>query len=464
VTRNVFLSSWRQHVISAFAVVVAAALVFGGSSTASAEEMPDNSVRHHAGFSLKNGGFIGNFLMPDGSVTYCLDLHHGPPTSHVYGEPTRANYFVTSEGPTLTSSEVQALQHLMMLTGKTSDPVEAAATQLAVWRITGLFGRSTAYVSRLAGKHAGVVLARSSALLEQARALPAMGPPTVTLNLDTADIPSSGTATWVVPGTGDRILSGDATLDGAVFSSSGTNRLQVDSGMSYPFHWDGDSGDVKSIAMTVVAEHVPLRGLIIYSPPERGLQRLLSATTPEFDSRATASVDVAAPVLLAPGPPGGEVSPPDSDSGGGVGVGAPPPAEQSGSGGSGGGAAPLGGALDPAPPTLASPEPDAPVLDSPGDELPTVTLEKPDPSQSISSVVPLSAQSTQGDPKVAAPAGQKALPNPPRGRPGVEREGLSRGDALAFTGSDSSVAGGSALALVIAGWAMLLVGRRRRSV
>ena len=187
------------------------------------------STGHGVGHLAENGvSWIGSYRLDDGSLVFCLEVGKKAPTGHDY-------QFVDSATlGRFTPDDLARLAYISRTAAPSADPTEAAAGQLATWRIAGLDGRSPEYYAARAGASAQAVLDRSSQLLAAADApsgasrgvtgsvtlTPADDDNrlTVTSGL-TVDFLASG-PTALAPG----VHSGTMSLSGAVFDDGRAER------------------------------------------------------------------------------------------------------------------------------------------------------------------------------------------------------------------------------------------------
>ncbi|WP_152631099.1 hypothetical protein [Agreia bicolorata] len=123
------------------------------------------STGHGVGHLSENGvSWIGSYRLDDGSLVFCLEVGKKAPTGHDY-------QFV--DGAALgrfATDDLARLAYISRTAAPSADPTEAAAGQLATWRIAGLDGRSPEYYAQRAGASGQAVLDRSSQLLAAADA------------------------------------------------------------------------------------------------------------------------------------------------------------------------------------------------------------------------------------------------------------------------------------------------------
>lgn len=198
------------------------------------------------------GGLIlSNFIMPNGTRAYCIEIQFGEPTGHLFPGnrsgmlPGRAGQLHSWDDP----RGMRQLNYLIETRGQTRDAWQAAAVQLTVWRMRENFLAANPYLnSRIAileGSARGrALIATSDALVSEARAnaRPPVPAPSVSGALRLSAVPegtaaapgaASGAAS---PGTGRRVRvsypagTTELSVTGGTFVRGGGSRLGVTGG------------------------------------------------------------------------------------------------------------------------------------------------------------------------------------------------------------------------------------------
>ncbi|WP_159599723.1 Cys-Gln thioester bond-forming surface protein [Agromyces humi] len=132
-------SQWAKAGIVAAATLTVTAIV-GGSLTLISS--PAVAAGTGAGFSNQTpyGGFLGNYIAPDGTRIYCMDPAAAWPSGGTgYGGEVG---FVGGDGAgssrDLGGNEIKQLNWILNNYGQTADPVQAAAVSAAVYNFTSL--------------------------------------------------------------------------------------------------------------------------------------------------------------------------------------------------------------------------------------------------------------------------------------------------------------------------------------
>lgn len=86
------------------------------------------------------GGYLGNYLAPDGTRVYCIDSSLEWP-SGATSAPSSVDSLVTTWGATLTADQVQSLNYVLLTYGQTDDAVQAAAVAAFVNAYTSGWAR-----------------------------------------------------------------------------------------------------------------------------------------------------------------------------------------------------------------------------------------------------------------------------------------------------------------------------------
>jgi len=96
-----------------------------------------------------DGGYLGNYLAPDGAKVYCIDSPLPWPEGQT-SAPTLVDSLVTTWGAVLAPEAVRKLNYVLLTYGQTDDPVQAAAVAAFVNAYTSGWARDLG-----AGREAG---------------------------------------------------------------------------------------------------------------------------------------------------------------------------------------------------------------------------------------------------------------------------------------------------------------------
>lgn len=136
------------------------AVLWGSAPPASATV----AVAHGQGvtWAADPSAWLGDYVLDDGARAFCLDVAKRPPTgaSIAYDSGEQSGWFGVDDSA--------RLRYISWRWGASSDPLAAAAAQLAVWTITGLDGHDQAHYAQRANADAAAVLASANQMLEQA--------------------------------------------------------------------------------------------------------------------------------------------------------------------------------------------------------------------------------------------------------------------------------------------------------
>jgi len=104
--------------------------------------LPAEAATKHAGIPnlTPYGGYLGNYLAPDGTRVYCIDSALPWPSGTTSG-PSTVGTLVTSWGAALPAAHLQKLNYALLKHGQTDDPVRAAAVAAFVNAYTSGWAR-----------------------------------------------------------------------------------------------------------------------------------------------------------------------------------------------------------------------------------------------------------------------------------------------------------------------------------
>lgn len=236
------------------------------------------------------GGYLGNYLAPDGYRVYCIDSPLPWPSGPTSG-PSSVDTLVTTWGSTLGSSEMQKLNYVLLSYGQTDDPVQAAAVAAYVNAYTSGWARDLG-----AGYDAGAWYLNGNAAVTsaydtiwadaEAHALPTGA---ASVRLQMADATSGVLEVSASPP--DAV--GMVTLTGAVRADTGESSFAVSATEQVPIRGvPGDESREYSVTASATYTAATLAGpsLVLYTTD--GQQRTVRAGAPgSIGFGATASSD-----------------------------------------------------------------------------------------------------------------------------------------------------------------------------
>lgn len=114
-------------------LAVASGLVVG----AVVDDAPARAATMGAGIRgiTPYGGYLGNYVAPDGSRVYCMDSPRAWPSGST-GAGAVTSTIRTTSGHLLTDAELQRINWVLSTYGQTTDPIQAAAVAAVVYAYT----------------------------------------------------------------------------------------------------------------------------------------------------------------------------------------------------------------------------------------------------------------------------------------------------------------------------------------
>ncbi|CAN5250686.1 hypothetical protein BH09ACT5_BH09ACT5_24680 [soil metagenome] len=224
------------------------------------------------------GGYLGNYLAPDGAQVYCIDSPLPWPSGQTSGAST-VDTVVTTWGSALPVEHLQKLNYVLLTYGQTADPVQAAAVAAFVNAYTSGWARDVG-----AGYAAGAWYLNGNATVTavydriwadaEAHAVPAGS---AALSIDLTG-PTEGTLS-VSAAPAD--ATGTVTLAGAVRADTGESSFAVGAEETIPIRGlPSDESREYSISadaqFTAATPAAPT--LNLYSTPDQ--QRTIRGTGP----------------------------------------------------------------------------------------------------------------------------------------------------------------------------------------
>ncbi len=172
------------------------------------------------------GGFLGNYIAPDGTRVYCIDADRDWPSGITDGGVV-VDSLATGWGAPLAADTLQKFNYALSLYGQTGDPVQAAAVSAYLYAYTSGLARQ-----RGPGYEVGLHYIDGNALVAGAYStiwddveahFAASLAPTADVTIDMTE-PLSGE---VVVTTTPEGAAGTLTLEGAVVAESSSSSIPV---------------------------------------------------------------------------------------------------------------------------------------------------------------------------------------------------------------------------------------------
>lgn len=244
------------------------------------------------------GGYLGNYLAPDGTVGYCIDSALPWPSGATSGAVVVTS-LATTWGDALSPEILRKLNFVLATYGQTDDPVQAAAVAAFVNAYTSGWARDLGQ-----GYAAGAwylngdatVTAVYDSIWSAAEAEAGAVPNAVVTVAMSADL--TGTVTV---SASNAAAKGTVTVEGAVRADTGETSWAVDAEESVAVR-ASPAADVAQYEVVATADYAlstPAPSLTLYETA--GQQRLVRAgdTAPLAFSASASSGLVAAPPRLA---------------------------------------------------------------------------------------------------------------------------------------------------------------------
>lgn len=251
------------------------------------------------------GGYLGNYIAPDGTRVYCIDASLEWPSGPT-GPGVRVDAVSTSWGDPLDATTLRKLNFALLTWGQTADPTLAAAVSAYLYAYTSGYAR-THGAGYAAGAHYingdASVLAVYDSVWTQAETTFAGETPTATVDVS-LDGRTGTVDVTVTPDEAEATL----TLTGATVDGSDATSLPVTDGSSIPVRStapDGATTITVDATLDVALERGAAPELILYATP--GQQRTVRGGAPSIvttsarDSATTEISPQAVPELARTG-------------------------------------------------------------------------------------------------------------------------------------------------------------------
>lgn len=208
--------------------IVVATLSLGALLLLASPPAPAAAATKNAGIAelTPDGGYLGNYLAPDGSRVYCIDSPLPWPSGSTSG-PSLVDGVVTTWGVPLPPVSLQKLNYVLLAYGQTDDPVQAAAVAAFVNAYTSGWARDLgagydAGAWYLNGNAAAIAVFDAIWADAQANAVPA---DTAALSIEMTD---ATTGTLLIAASRPE-ATGFLVLEGAVRTDDGASEFPVSS-------------------------------------------------------------------------------------------------------------------------------------------------------------------------------------------------------------------------------------------
>lgn len=243
---------------------VIAIAVAAGAITLAIPDVPAAAATTGAGYSgiTPYGGYLGNYIAPDGTRVYCIDSSREWPSGSTDGGQ------IVSSIDGLSPVTVRKLNYALLKWGQTADPTNAAAVSAYVYAYTSNYAHSNG-----AGYYAGLHYINGNAAVQAAYnvvwnesevhyAGPANAGARVTI--DMANAYDGSVTVTTTPSS----ATGRLTLSGAVVAGSRATTIDVRHGSVVPIRGVPGAGAesysvTASAAFTIAAG--AQQGLVLYS-------------------------------------------------------------------------------------------------------------------------------------------------------------------------------------------------------
>lgn len=208
-------------------VALAGGLVVG----ATVDDAPATAATMGAGIRgiTPYGGYLGNYIAPDGTRVYCMDSSRAWPSGST-GDGSVTSSLTTTGGSAVDSTDLRRMNWVLSTYGQTDDPIQAAAVAAVVYAYTSTraqtHGAGHAAGAHYIGANAAVRGAYDDIFSEaQTRSVP-LSSGSASLDITMAN-PWDG---YVAISTSSANARGTLTLSGAVDVSTGRSEVQVGNG------------------------------------------------------------------------------------------------------------------------------------------------------------------------------------------------------------------------------------------
>lgn len=257
-----------------------------------------SGVGRGPGYVSADGWWLGTYRLDDGGQGFCLNAGKPSPTGHAleYAEGSALDWY--------TPEQAASLAYISRMWAGTSDPVTAAAGQVATWLVAGLNGHTPEEVAGRAGADAGRVLARANEMVDEASRLGSTsvradvvlelaetGPGRVRVELSV--LRPSGSE-QLPPGA----HSATVELDGAAFTD-GSATAELPTGTDVEIVPTGTDPSV-TVSARVRLDRLPYGDRLLVAVPYDDAQAVLIAVPATAEAAAQTSVSGPSPLPFQP--------------------------------------------------------------------------------------------------------------------------------------------------------------------
>lgn len=225
----------RPRRVLAFLLAIALVVLAITATTGVTDREPAAAAVTGAGYSgiTPYGGYLGNYIAPDGSRVYCMDSGRDWPSGSTDGGALVSS-LSTEWGASLAPGVLQRLNMALANYGQTADPTQAAAVSAYVYAYTSNYSRHAGQ-GHTAGAHYingnAAVLAAFNAIwadVESNYAGTSSGSATLRVTM------ANALEGYVSVETNPATATGTLTLNNAVDSSTGSSTVSVSHGQVVP--------------------------------------------------------------------------------------------------------------------------------------------------------------------------------------------------------------------------------------
>ncbi|NLA65258.1 MAG: hypothetical protein GX862_04915 [Leucobacter sp.] len=226
----------KRKITSALAALTLAVTALGGSlftAPAPAHALGAYGAGAH-GWAPNGSTWLGNFILPDGTRVYCIDIYNGSNASSDNSSVVSGIPASPSDGRRAVSgSELQWLNYLVTMYGQTADTNQAAAVSALVYNVTSMNNHDTDhYISVAPAEVQDLYWSIKSAVNANYQSGGGSGAVTMTFDVDPLN---NYLGTLSVSGMSPSNALGTITLTNGVFTDTGlATRDGVTNNSSYP--------------------------------------------------------------------------------------------------------------------------------------------------------------------------------------------------------------------------------------
>lgn len=253
----------------AVALTLSVALIATALSLSTSADAPAAAATTGAGYSgiTPYGGYLGNYIAPDGTRVYCMDSSRDWPSGATDGGNVVSS-LATTWGDGLSATTIRKLNYALLKWGQTADPTNAAAVSAYVYAYTSSYARTNG-AGYYAGAHYingnGAVMAAYNVIWNEAE-VDYAGPrdPGASVTIEMANAYDGSVTIDARPSQ----AAGRLTLHGAVVAGTGATSIAVRDGSVVPIRGvpgaDASSYSIEASASFSLAMGAQ-QNLVVYS-------------------------------------------------------------------------------------------------------------------------------------------------------------------------------------------------------